>query len=164
MALRKGPPARAPEGRAIASFECKTASAASVSSAVFVAFLALAAALASNLGSEAGAVAMIFIAVALVEVLTPLLATLVPATRSVCTLTETGILLRPARAEASRGRFLAWSGISRFSSKDLGMKAGRIYLYPRGALGLLRREVVQPVALSDYSLLFNLVSSRVGLY
>ncbi len=48
--------------------------------------------------------------------------------------------------------------------KDLGMKAGRIYLYPRGALGLLRREVVQPLARSDHSLLFNLVSSRVGLY
>jgi len=153
-----------PEGKVLASFECKSASVASVSSAVFAAFLALAAGLASDFGSEPVVVAIIFIAIALVEVLSPFLATLLPATRSVCTVKEAGIFLKPATAQNTRGRFLAWSGISRFSSKDLGMKGGRIYLYPKGALGLLRREVIQPLALSDYSLLFNVVSSRVGLY
>jgi hypothetical protein len=46
----------------------------------------------------------------------------------------------------------------------MGIKGGRIYLYPKGAFSIFRRETIEPLNMRDYSLLFNYVSSRVGLY
>ena len=105
----------------------------------------------------------LLILIAILPALAPLVATLFPKTKSKCTVSENGIRITPYKPRKSRGRFLPWLRLSRFSAKPMGLKGGRIYLYPRGPFGVLRREVIEPLEMSHYYLLFNQVSSRIGM-
>ena len=160
MAADKGK--KEPEGREIASFECK-ASSGSSSMTILPGSIAVFAAMAAN-RSEGSWMVLIFVLIALIPLLAPLIATLYPRTRSTCTITENGIRLKPLKPTNARPRFLPWRGLGRFSTKPLGMKGGRIFLYPKGPFSIFRRVTIEPLKMSDYTLLFNHTSSRVGLY
>lgn len=155
---------REPEGREIASFECKASgSSGATTMTVLPGSIAVFAAIASNL-SEGDWMVLIFVLVALIPVLAPLIATLYPRTKTTCTITENGIRLKAVKPSKARARFYPWHRLARFSTKTMGMKGGRIFLYPKGAFSIFRRETIEPSNMADYSLLFNYVSSRVGLY
>jgi hypothetical protein len=153
-----------PEGREIASFECKASgSSGSTSMTVLPGSIAVFAAIASNL-SKGNWLLLVFVLVALLPLLAPLIASLYPRAKTTCTITENGIRLKAIKPPNAKARFYPWRRLARFSTKAMGMKGGRIYLYPRGAFSIFRRETIEPLNMRDYSLLFNYVSSRVGLY
>ena len=150
-----------PEGREIATFECKSSS-ESAAMATIPGSLAILGALASSLDHPSLVVVLVILA-GLLPLIISLATSLAPRTKSTCTIKEMGIKLK-AISPRSRPRFLPWRGLARFSSKPMGMKGGRIYLYPKGPLGLLRRVTIEPAKMSDYQLLYNHVSSRIGLF
>lgn len=149
------------EGRVIASFDCLSKSDSAVR-AIVPGSIAVLGAAASSL-RESSIIAVIILLLALLPALVPILTTQFPRTKSVCTLTETGVKIKPQKPN-SKARYMKWSSIAKFSVKPLGMKGGRIYLYPKSPFGLFLREVIEPFKLSDFNTLFNLVSSRVGMY
>jgi hypothetical protein len=150
-----------PEGREIASFECKLSS-ESAPMATIPGSIAVFAALASSLDERVYIVLLLVLA-GLLPVVIALVGSMVPRTKGKCTIKENGIGLKSLSGR-SKARFFPWRGLSRFSSKALGIKGGRIYLYPRGPFSLFRRVAIEPLVMSDYQLLYNHVSSRVGLY
>jgi len=161
QAKRSGSDEKEPEGREIASFECKSSS-ESTAMATIPGSIAVFGALASSLGEQVYVVLLLVIA-GLFPVVIALVGSMIPRAKSRCSIKENGIGIKPLSGR-SKGRFLPWRGLSRFSSQALGMKGGRIYLYPKGPFSLLRRVTIEPIAMSDYQLLYNHVSSRVGLY
>ncbi|MBU7004809.1 MAG: hypothetical protein HXS50_04530 [Theionarchaea archaeon] len=153
-----------PEGREIASFECRASgSSGSTSMTILPGSIAVFAAIVSNL-SEGNWLLLIFVLVALLPLLAPLIASLYPRTKTTCTIKENGIRLKAIKPSNAKARFHPWRKLARFSTKAMGMKGGRIYIYPKGAFGIFRRETIETQNMKDYSLLFNYVSSRVGLY
>jgi len=148
------------QGRELNSFECK-ASSGSAAMTVLPGTIAIFVAMANF--SEGGYIFLLLLIVALIPVLAPIIATIFPRTRSTCTICENGIRIKAIKG-SSKARFYPWKKLARFSAKPMGMKGGRISLYPRVAFSIFRREAIEPLKMSDYTLLFNHVSSRVGLY
>ncbi len=151
------------EGCEIGSFECRTGG-ESVSRAFLPAILAIIAGITSAGGQYHELIIILFIALALLPVLVPLVGSAFPRTRAMCVVREGGIRIRPLKSPTARARFLTWSSMERFSAKPAGLVGGRIYLYPKGLLSVLRREVIQTLSMADYQLLFNHVSTRVGVF
>ena len=151
-----------PQGRELALFECKAKSGGTVFIGVFSSIIAALALIVSQSKSNPDLVFSMLVSVAIISVIGALTGFL-PGTRSICRVTEGGISLRPVKARYGRGGFIKWRDLSRFSSKSLGLEDGRIYLYPRGPLSILRRVVIETFKLCDYQLLHDLVSSRVGM-
>ncbi len=151
-----------PEGRELASFECRARS-ESISRAVLPGGMAIFAAIASSL-SDPDIMVVLLVIIALLPVIAAIVSTLFPRTPSMCTITENGIRLKALKPAKARSRFLPWRNLARFSSKPLGFKGGRIYLYPKGPFSFLRREVIEPLQMSDFQLLFNYVSTRIGIF
>lgn len=151
------------EGREIASFECRARS-ESISKTALPGAMGIFAFIASGLSSNPDYIVIFFVIIALLPVIAPIISTLFPRTRSICTIKEGGIRLKPVKPKNARGRFLKWRDLSRFSAKSMGLNGGRIYLYPKGLFSFLRRDVIEPLNMSDYHLLFNYVSSRVGIF
>ncbi len=154
-----------PQGRELASFECKAKSGGNSLHRSLLAHYkhhSCMALIVSQSKSNPDLVSSMLVSVAIISVIGALTG-LLPGTRSICRVTEGGIRLRPVKARCGRGGFIKWRDLSRFSSKSLGLEGGRIYLYPRGPLSILRRVVIETLKLSDYQLLHDLVSSRVGM-
>jgi len=148
--------AEKPGGGVIARFKCRARSEGYASFQFVSSMIALAGMVASQVGhNPAFAVLLTALIVGLVAVF----AVIRPMTDSVCTVREDGIEVVAASGRG-RSRFLRWREISRFSWSPGGPTGGKVYIYPRGPLSVLRREVIETLTLSDYNLLFNLLASR----
>lgn len=148
------------EGEEIASLKCKANSGGASWSGLIPGLLALYALIESQ--SRNGL--FVLLAVLLISTLASLLPALLAKTKSKLIITQAGIRIQPLKSESSQGRFLPWTRVSHFSSNPMGNKGGRIYLYPKGPFGVLRRWVIETFNLFDYQLLFNQVYLRVSMF
>jgi len=148
------------KGEEIASFECRANSGGASWSGLIPGLLALYALVGSQ--SRSGLYALL--AVLLISTLASLLPAFLAKTKARLIITQGGIRIQPLKSKDSQGRFLPWGKMSHFSSDPMGTKGGRIYLYPKGPFGALRRWVIETLNLFDYQLLYNQVYLRVSMF
>jgi hypothetical protein len=152
------------EERVIASFECRAKGSGGVARNLIPTLMAMVALLGSQFESNPELIIAFFVLLGVVASVAPVLVTMLPRTKTTCTLTDSGIGLKAVKPPKSRVRFYRWRNLARYSAKPMGVKGGRIYLYPKKPLAIFRREVIETLNLADYQVLYNMVASRVGLF